>query len=404
MSSCRVSAAEASRSSRATLGLALVWAAVVLLSASPAEACTCIGSRLSRSVVPADGAREVPTDSVVRVFLGGGWPVEAREALRSEYRLVDDTGRVVPAAVASLDNTLTLTPTATLAPGRTYSVERLYLYRRGEQVSDEHRVALAQRDDDPGRTNDERRWFADSRFQTSPRPVRAPRARAELLRAEPYYSDNTSCGPTSQLTVAYALDRAPGPLEVLALELEGRGLLRIFEPPARRRDELVLQAGMCVPDPIFLGADSPPVRVVLLDSGGRTITASAYAPAGWVGPLRERPEPPWPTPRPLPRLVERFATPPIGLDPAATVQACRTLCQAAASATLVTVVHDPALLPLLADRVIGLAAGRVVFDGPQHELDPRALAALYAPVNAADAHLGDARLILSNAGTPLAAG
>lgn len=84
-----------------------------------------------------------------------------------------------------------------------------------------------------------------------------------------------------------------------------------------------------------------------------------------------------------PRLV-LADEPTSALDPAATVQACRALRQAAEGATLVTVVHDPALLPLLADRVIGLAAGRVVFDGPQHTLDPRALAALYAPAIAGD--------------------
>ena len=126
-----------------------------------------MGSRLTRSVLPADGAREVPTDGIVRVFLSGGWPIEARQALRSEYRLVDEAGAVVPTESTLLDTTLTLAPTSTLAPGRTYSVERLYLYRRGEQLSDEHRVALAQRDDDPGRAHDERRWFADSRFHTS---------------------------------------------------------------------------------------------------------------------------------------------------------------------------------------------------------------------------------------------
>jgi phosphonate transport system ATP-binding protein len=103
-----------------------------------------------------------------------------------------------------------------------------------------------------------------------------------------------------------------------------------------------------------------------------------------------------------PRLV-LADEPTSALDPAATAQACQALCQAAASATLLTVVHDSSLLPLLADRVIGLAAGRVVFDGPQHALDPRTLAALYAPVNAAEARLGDARPILSVAGTPLAA-
>jgi hypothetical protein len=320
MRSCSVAAHSRharSRLARAALGLAHIGALAVLFAARPAHACTCMGSRLTRSVLPADGAREVPTDGIVRVFLSGGWPSEARQALRGEYRLVDEAGAVVPTESTLLDTTLTLTPTSTLAPGRTYSVERLYLYRRGEQLSDEHRVALAQRDDDPGRAHDERRWFADSRFHTSRGPARAAPARVRLLSTEPYYGDQTSCGPTSQLTVAYTLDRDVGPLEVLALELEGRGLLRLFEPPARRRDALVIRAGMCTPDPLYLGADPPPVRVVLLDGRGQAIATSAYAAAGWVGPLRERPEPAWPTPRPQPRLIERFAASPIGLTPAA---------------------------------------------------------------------------------------
>lgn len=78
------------------------------------------------------------------------------------------------------------------------------------------------------------------------------------------------------------------------------------------------------------------------------------------------------------------------LDPAATAQACVVLRQAAGGGTLVTVVHDPALLPLLAERVIGLAAGRVVFDCAQAHLDPAALAALYAPASPADARRGEA--------------
>ena len=90
-----------------------------------------------------------------------------------------------------------------------------------------------------------------------------------------------------------------------------------------------------------------------------------------------------------PRLV-LADEPTSALDPAATAQACRALRQAAASATLMVVVHDPALLPLLADRVIGLAAGRVVFDKPLNDLDPAALAALYGPPRALGAdHLAD---------------
>ena len=50
---------------------------------------------------------------------------------------------------------------------------------------------------------------------------------------------------------------------------------------------------------------------------------------------------------------------------------------ATAGATLVSVVHNTALLPLLAERVIGLQQGRIVFDLPQAQLDDVQLAALY---------------------------
>jgi phosphonate transport system ATP-binding protein len=44
---------------------------------------------------------------------------------------------------------------------------------------------------------------------------------------------------------------------------------------------------------------------------------------------------------------------------------------------LVTVVHDMDLLPLLATRVIGMAAGRVQWDRPIGELTPPMLQDLY---------------------------
>lgn len=65
------------------------------------------------------------------------------------------------------------------------------------------------------------------------------------------------------------------------------------------------------------------------------------------------------------------------LDPAATQQACQALLAVARQATLITVVHDPALLPLLADRVIGLKGGRVAFDVALSGLDTARLQDLY---------------------------
>jgi phosphonate transport system ATP-binding protein len=70
------------------------------------------------------------------------------------------------------------------------------------------------------------------------------------------------------------------------------------------------------------------------------------------------------------------------LDPAASRQACQWLTQAAAGATLITVVHDTSLLPLLATRVWGLRAGALEFDLPIGQVDAARLHALYAPPTA----------------------
>ena len=67
------------------------------------------------------------------------------------------------------------------------------------------------------------------------------------------------------------------------------------------------------------------------------------------------------------------------LDPAATREVCHALCAVAAAPgrTLLTVVHDLELLPLLATRVIGMAEGRVRWDRPLGEVTPSLLQALY---------------------------
>lgn len=77
-----------------------------------------------------------------------------------------------------------------------------------------------------------------------------------------------------------------------------------------------------------------------------------------------------------PRLI-LADEPTAALDPAAAQEICRVLGTATAGATLVSVVHNTALLPLLAERVIGLQQGRIVFDLPQAQLDDVQLAALY---------------------------
>ncbi|MDM7943397.1 MAG: ATP-binding cassette domain-containing protein [Hydrogenophaga sp.] len=79
-----------------------------------------------------------------------------------------------------------------------------------------------------------------------------------------------------------------------------------------------------------------------------------------------------------PRLI-LADEPTANLDPAAAADACHWLGSIAPGATLITVVHQPALLPLLADRVIGLRDGAPVFDLPIAEVGVDRLQALYEP-------------------------
>ena len=69
--------------------------------------------------------------------------------------------------------------------------------------------------------------------------------------------------------------------------------------------------------------------------------------------------------------------PTASLDPAAAHEVCNLLALAARGKTLLTVVHDTRVLPLLADRVIGLARGRLAFDLPVTVVDEATLGALY---------------------------
>lgn len=78
-----------------------------------------------------------------------------------------------------------------------------------------------------------------------------------------------------------------------------------------------------------------------------------------------------------PRLI-LADEPTSALDPSATQQACQALLAVAQNATLLTVVHDPALLRQLADRVIGLKDGQVVFDVSIDDLSAALLNDLYA--------------------------
>jgi phosphonate transport system ATP-binding protein len=77
-----------------------------------------------------------------------------------------------------------------------------------------------------------------------------------------------------------------------------------------------------------------------------------------------------------PRLI-LADEPTAALDPQAATEVCILLAAAAQGATLVSVVHNPLLLPFLADRVIGLRQGRIAFDLPVAQVGAPELARLY---------------------------
>lgn len=85
-----------------------------------------------------------------------------------------------------------------------------------------------------------------------------------------------------------------------------------------------------------------------------------------------------------PRLV-LADEPTAALDPSATRIACGALRDVAQGATLLSVVHDAALLPLLAERVIALKDGQILFDLPLKDLKPAHLDTLYADANCREA-------------------
>ena len=79
-----------------------------------------------------------------------------------------------------------------------------------------------------------------------------------------------------------------------------------------------------------------------------------------------------------PRLI-LADEPTAALDPSAAAEVCQLLVKAAAEATLISVVQNPSLLPLLANRVIGLKQGRIAFDLPVAAVNDEKLVNLYRP-------------------------
>lgn len=92
--------------------------------------------------------------------------------------------------------------------------------------------------------------------------------------------------------------------------------------------------------------------------------------------------------------------PTAALDPSAAREVAMMLSTVVQSQgmTLISVVHDPDMLPLLADRAIGIAAGRVAFDLPLSRLEPARLDALYRSGQATPGSIAPAEPVILGAG------
>lgn len=77
-----------------------------------------------------------------------------------------------------------------------------------------------------------------------------------------------------------------------------------------------------------------------------------------------------------PRLI-LADEPTAALDPGAANELCQIIGDVTAQVTLVSILHNPNLIPLLATRVIGLKHGEIVFDLPVEQVDQRCLNQLY---------------------------
>ncbi len=71
--------------------------------------------------------------------------------------------------------------------------------------------------------------------------------------------------------------------------------------------------------------------------------------------------------------------PTASLDPKTSRQVMRLLCELCEERGLATIIniHDVMLAQMFVERIVGLRAGRIVYDGPPSELDPEVLTTIY---------------------------
>ena len=263
---------------RAIAPLMAVLLAVLLCAghAPPAHACSCVQVRLGREVLPADGAVDVPTDAVLRVFLTA-FPESVRASLAAEYRLRDPAGTLVPLDATVVSTRLDLRPRTALQPSTEYTLEQVFAFGpTGARLGDTERWRA------PAGTV-RGAWYPVVRFRTGAGPATGAARAPTIVRAELHFSSGGgSCGPATTVSVATRLPAAIAATDVAELRVRGQGV--VATAPAEDAGELAAGDTLCARDPITLrrGA-SLRVQVAIVDASGAEVGASAWAGASGRG-------------------------------------------------------------------------------------------------------------------------
>lgn len=267
-----------------------------LLAPVASWACSCGYAPPQRQVMPADGARAVPTDATLRVFLTDGFPEGLRRQLATEYRLVGPEGTVTLSA--NLVRTrLDLRPTA-LRPNTDYRLEALSAYdAQGQRLDDAARLRAAR---GRGPKPTQRIWYAVSQFHTAAMNPARERAAPALETLDVHVAfGGGDCGPGTALSAGWNAHTV-GPLDVVELEVDGFGVVSTTPvgPVNRGKRSIYVSDLMCNADPFSVGTQPLfRARIVLRNARGDALsspwlTASPKRPPSGLSPQPKRPQPP----------------------------------------------------------------------------------------------------------------
>ncbi len=249
---------------------------------STASACSCVGARMSRMVVPIDGTEAFPTNGIIRVYLTA-FPEALRSRIASEYRLVGPEGNVA-LRNRVVGTRLDLIPQSPLAASTAYTLEQVHAYNNaGALLSDSER-AIAQ-------GNVRGAWFGVTSFTTAAGP--APSRTRPLTMASAGFDfrfGGGDCGPGVSLNAEVQLPQPLRDTDLIELRVFGLGVVRsaplITHDPTTR---IYASNTMCNPDPVNIGwSRGLQIEVVLVDaaghelgSTGRQVPAGTPARPGW---------------------------------------------------------------------------------------------------------------------------